>query len=214
MKKAILILLVGLFWCNVGFAETEEQTIINEHKSSLPECEGGEADIVKDLSRWSEWDKCFGILKIEVENEETIFHVEFKNGEMHGKGFAEIGDTIMYGKFKNGGLCYFSDKEKDKQNIITNSRLTEIYFDYQALCTEINAITINTISELFNIPIINFSKVFKNMGSNERLKYFFDEIHYNHEGNHLCAEEFNKQIKYLNFEEIKKKVKKSLILIN
>ena len=58
--------------------------------------------MVKDLSRWSQWDKCFGILKMEVENEEIIFHVEFKNGEMHGKGFAKIGDTIMYGKFKNG----------------------------------------------------------------------------------------------------------------
>ena len=42
------------------------------------------------------------------------------------------------------------------------------------------------------------------MESKERLKYFIDEIHYNIEGNHLCGEEFNKQIKYFNFNEIKK----------
>ena len=103
-----------------------------------------------------------------------------------------------------GGLCYHSDKEKDKQNIINNSRASENYFDYQALCIAINNITINTISELFNISIINFSKIFQNMESKERLKYFFDEIHCNIEGNHLCGEEFKKQIKYLNFKEIKK----------
>ena len=103
-----------------------------------------------------------------------------------------------------GGLCYLSDKEKDKQNIINNSRVSENYFDYQAICTAINNITINTISELFNIPIINFCKIFQDMESKERLKYFIDEIHYNIEGNHLCGEEFKKQIKYLNFKEIKK----------
>ena len=42
------------------------------------------------------------------------------------------------------------------------------------------------------------------MESKERLKYFFDEIHYNNEGNHLCGEEFKKQIKYINFKETKK----------
>lgn len=98
MKKAIFVLVIGLFWCDVGFAETKKQTIINNHKSSLPECAGGEADITKDLSRWSQWDKCFGILKMG----ELIFHVEFKNGDMHGKGFVDTGDGIMYGKFKNG----------------------------------------------------------------------------------------------------------------
>ena len=103
-----------------------------------------------------------------------------------------------------GGLCYLSDKEKDKQNIINNSRVSENYFDYQAICIAINNITINTISELFNIPIINFCKIFQDMESKERLKYFIDEIHYNIEGNHLCGEEFKKQIKYLNFKEIKK----------
>jgi hypothetical protein len=34
----------------------------------------------------------------------------------------------------NGGLYYLSDKEKDKLNIINNSRVSENYFDYQALC--------------------------------------------------------------------------------
>ena len=42
------------------------------------------------------------------------------------------------------------------------------------------------------------------MESKERLKYFIDDIHYNAEGNHLCGEEFKKQIKYLNFKETKK----------
>ena len=104
----------------------------------------------------------------------------------------------------NGGLCFLSDKEKDKLNIINNSRISKNYFDYQALCIAINNITINTISELFNIPIINFCKIFQNMESKERLKYFIDEIHYNIEGNHLCGEEFKKQIKYINFKETKK----------
>ena len=99
MKKLLGILVLGLLWCNAGFAESKKQIIINNHKSSLPECAGGEADITKDLSRWSQWDKCFGILKMG----ELIFHVEFKNGDMHGKGFVDTGgDGIMYGKFKKG----------------------------------------------------------------------------------------------------------------
>ena len=42
------------------------------------------------------------IQSIKIKKNIDLANVEFKNGEMHGKGFAEIGDTIMYGKFKNG----------------------------------------------------------------------------------------------------------------
>jgi len=102
MKKLLGIVVLGLLWCNVGIAETKKQKIINKYKSSLPECAGGEADIMKDLSRWTQWDKCFGILIMEIENEEQIMHAEFKNGEMRGKGFVETSEGIMYGKIKNG----------------------------------------------------------------------------------------------------------------
>ena len=102
MKKLLGILVLDLLWCNVGIAETIKQKIINKHKSSLPKCAGGEADMIKDLKRWTQWDKCFGILKMEIENEEQIFHVEFKNGEIYGKGFLKMVTGIMYSKFKNG----------------------------------------------------------------------------------------------------------------
>jgi hypothetical protein len=120
------------------------------------------------------------------------------------KIFKNLADENFPIFIMNGGLCYLSDKEKDKLNIINNSRISENYFNYQALCIAINNITINTISELFNIPVIDFCKIFQNMESKERLKYFIDDIHYNAEGNHLCGEEFKKQIKYLNFKETKK----------
>ena len=106
MRKVLVAVLLGLLLSsNVGAADVTEQSIIDKHKSSLPECEGGVAHMVDDLSRWTEWDKCFGTLIQPFEDGavEIIVHSEFKNGFQTGKAFMEIGDgNVMYGKLKNG----------------------------------------------------------------------------------------------------------------
>lgn len=118
MKKAILILLVGLFWCNVAQAE-----------SSLPECEGSpfmvqaatEGDLIKILTGklFKKWTNCHGVIDAEELGE---FSGEFKDGKLKkegvyiasdgGKYIGEFKDDNPLKKFHGQGAYTYSSGEK------------------------------------------------------------------------------------------------------
>ena len=91
MQKAIAIIILGLFWCNVSFAETEE-SIIEKYKSSLKLCTLAEVSYY-DFTRWQAWTDCFGKLKVGY----TTVSTEFTNGEAHGTTLIEYpnGDRLF-----------------------------------------------------------------------------------------------------------------------
>ena len=66
-------------------SELTKEKILDKYKSLLPKCEGGEADMGKDILRWTKWNNCLGTLKlIDESGDELTFVSEFKNGEMIG----------------------------------------------------------------------------------------------------------------------------------
>ena len=89
MKKVILIIVFGLLWCNISFAETE-QSIRDKYKSSLPECEDGEVDI-EDV-QWIEdlgYTNCVGTIRVSNNDPsfDYILTAEFnEDGKVIGKG--------------------------------------------------------------------------------------------------------------------------------
>ena len=94
MQKAITIIILGLFWCNTSFAETEE-SIIEKYKSSLKLCVVGAVEFY-EVARWKAWTDCFGKLKRSGLTANTV-SAEFKNGEMHGTTLIEYanGDRLF-----------------------------------------------------------------------------------------------------------------------
>jgi len=105
MKKLLGIVVLGLLWCNVSFAETIE-SIEKKYESSLPECEGGEAYIPEDLMRVIKWNNCFGTQILIEGDQKTIFNMEFKDGDMKGKGtIMGLGGVKFFVEFKGGGFC-------------------------------------------------------------------------------------------------------------
>ena len=95
MQKAIAIIILGLFWCNVSFAETEE-SIIEKYKSSLKLCVVGVVSYY-DFPRWQAWTDCFGVLKKRTAHGTWIVHAEYKNGFQTGKTLIEYpnGDRLF-----------------------------------------------------------------------------------------------------------------------
>ena len=95
MKKAIAIIILGLFWCNVSFAETEE-SIIEKYKSSLKLCVVGVVEYY-DFRRWQAWTDCFGVLKKKTPYGTWIIHSDYTNGEAHGTTLIEYpnGDRLF-----------------------------------------------------------------------------------------------------------------------
>ena len=78
MKK-LLIILVMVSWCGVGFAE-----------SSLPECKG---------SNSKKWTNCQGTID---EAGQYKYVGEFLKGKMHGQGiFTTVDENTYVGEFKN-----------------------------------------------------------------------------------------------------------------
>ena len=105
MKKILGILVLSLLWCNASFAETLE-SIEKKYESSLPECEGGEADFAKDMLRIVKWDNCFGTTILIEDGQKTIFNIEFKDGEMKGKGtIIGSGGIKFFVELKGNGSC-------------------------------------------------------------------------------------------------------------
>jgi hypothetical protein len=85
-----------------------KEKIIDKYKSSLPKCEGGEADMGKDILRWTKWNNCLGTIKlIDESGDELTFISEFKNGEMIG---------IFIGTLRNGTLFAVRNKRGCKKN--------------------------------------------------------------------------------------------------
>ena len=81
-----------------------KEKIILEYKSTLPECEGGEADMGKDILRWTKWNNCLGTLKlIDESGEELTFVSEFKNGEMMGKFTFTSNNEVLFAERKKSG---------------------------------------------------------------------------------------------------------------
>ena len=103
MKKFLPIIILGLLWCNVGFAETEEsiESIEKKYRGTLPECEGGVSDLAKDKLSL-EWNNCFGILKIQ----DIVFHSGFVDGNMIGKGtWSDDQGVKLFIEVKGNGNC-------------------------------------------------------------------------------------------------------------
>ena len=81
-----------------------KEKIILEYKSTLPICEGGEADMGKDILRWTKWNNCLGTLKlIDESGEELTFVSEFKNGEMMGKFTFTSNSEVLFAERKKSG---------------------------------------------------------------------------------------------------------------
>ena len=98
MKKAILILVLGLLWCNVGVAE-----------SKLPACEG---TILK------KWTDCYGTQDM---SDGAKYTGEWKKGKQHGQG------TLTYANGNKHVGEWKKDKElgKGKDIFATGQQLLE-----------------------------------------------------------------------------------------
>ena len=82
MKKAILIIVLGLLWCNVGFAE-----------SSLPACKGTPS---------KKWSNCHGAFTLENGDK---YVGEFKKAKWHGQGtLTRIDGKVEKGIWEKGQL--------------------------------------------------------------------------------------------------------------
>ena len=95
MKKVIMILLVGLFWCSTSFAE-----------SSLPECEGNDKNISKYSKKhfkiMKKWSNCHGTA---MGPKGQIYIGEFRKGKFHGQGI-----------FRHEGREYVGQYQKHKRH--------------------------------------------------------------------------------------------------
>ena len=85
-------------------SELTKEKLIDDYKSTLSKCKGGEADMGNDLLTWTKWNNCVGILKLTDENgENLVFVSEFKNGDMIGKfTFSSNNETLFAERTKSG----------------------------------------------------------------------------------------------------------------
>ena len=95
MKKLFVILVLGLLWCNVGFAE----------------CIKGDCTNGQGTYTWADGNKYVGQFKNGKRHGQGIFTFvngdkyvgEFKNGKPHGQGtFTYTSGEKYVGEFKNG----------------------------------------------------------------------------------------------------------------
>jgi len=105
MKKVILIVVLGLLWCNVGVAE-----------SKLPACEG---TILK------KWTDCYGTQDM---SDGAKYTGEWKKGKQHGQGTETYTNGDKYvGQWKDGkkngqGIQYHGDGTVDKEGIFKGGK--------------------------------------------------------------------------------------------
>ena len=101
-----------------------EEKILDMYKSLLPKCEGGEADMSKDLLRWTKWNNCLGTLKLTDESgEELTFISEFKNGSMLGKMSFKDNSGRVFGIMKKSGC------KKNGHGILNDGSIAKIELD-------------------------------------------------------------------------------------
>lgn len=112
------------------------------------------------------------------------------------------------------GLVHLSDSPKERKIYIQNTRLDELYADYQAISKY-------RISDLLNelnskIKLLDVSDCFDNYKGLKRLKLFIDEIHYSFLGNKILAENIAKllSIEMKNKLFLKKNIKKTSFNLN
>ena len=124
MKKLLVIVVLGLLWCNTSFAE-----------SKLPACEG---------TKWKKWTDCHGT-RVYKDNDKKsrLYYVgEWKKGKMDGQGTMKWSYGMDYvGEWKDdkfhgqGALTWFTgsyvgEYQKGKrhgQGVGTNSQITDEY---------------------------------------------------------------------------------------
>ena len=88
-------------------------------------------------------------------------------------------------------LAHFFDNKSLRNFIIKNSRLTEDYAEYQAISKLLISIFLKYQNFAKLIPLDN---KFENLSPEERLEYFFDEIHMTEKGNLYLAKIISKTL--------------------
>ena len=129
MKKAILILVLGLLWCNVGFA--------------LPECQGDINKWTNCSYTWSNGNKYVG----EWKNNEMYGHGtftstpgykyvgEWKNGHKHGQGTQTYPDgKIIVAIFEKGEIVKILSTDTSTQK---KMKLASMIDDAKKTCKEL-----------------------------------------------------------------------------
>ncbi|MDP7368585.1 MAG: SGNH/GDSL hydrolase family protein [Candidatus Pacebacteria bacterium] len=99
------------------------------------------------------------------------------------------------------GLCDFDDSIDERKIYIDNTRLTELYADYQAVSKRQIGRTFERTSHV--IPCIDAEKEMVGIRGKERLELFIDEIHMSPKGNTLLGKIIAKKLlEDKNFKEL------------
>ena len=97
-------MVLGLLWCNLSFAETE-QSIRDKYKSELAECNDGIIEDYGNTKKWMKWDNCVGKLKMETNDGSVLITSEFKNGIPGGKSNMVWNGETFFMIYKKEGGC-------------------------------------------------------------------------------------------------------------